>query len=149
MTRILILLNLAIFLTGCVTGPPYQNYQNSNAAVLRRDIPNFFKYLGGAGVVCVNKVDDFKLGKKVAYLSPGKHLLNLYIVTSGPTSTEDQVSFVFKANHKYTLTAQLVDRYFDINLVDETDGKGQVVKSITSNNQAFTDSTPIYIPTPR
>lgn len=147
-------LSLAIvivaFLTGCATtGPTYSNYTGQDAACIKGDTANVFKFFSdGEAHVRIKEIDGVPTGSREPYcFSPGKHRLGVSAYNNYQTA-QDYVDLEFGADKQYWLRANLRGISFAFQLWDITNQPetkvGDFSLKVGYTSQPVT--VPIFIP---
>ena len=149
MSKLIFGLVLALALSGCATGPRFENYSGANASCVEGDTANLVKfYTEGEAHVSIKEIDDLPTGGGRRFcVSAGKHRLgvsayNMY------REAEEYFDFDLETGRKYKVRANLQGISFVFHFVDITDGKetqlSELRVKVTSQTQPMT--VPIIIP---
>ena len=141
------LVGILSILSGCATGPTYQNYSKTDAACIDGDVANFIKFFSdGEAHVRIAEVDELQANSNPVCVPPGEHKVGFTAVNSGRTVNE-YITFNFEASKKYKIKANVRGIAFDCTLNDITDGTEKKLSEfrvkISGSSQAY---VPIIIP---
>ena len=133
-------------LAGCAAGPMYQSYRGQDAACVKGDIANIFKFFSddGEAHVMIEEIDGVPTGGREPYcFVPGKHRIGV-AATNNYQTAQDYVDLDFEAGKTYWLRANLRGISLVFQLVDVTYSPGTKVAEFSLKAR---DSTPpAYIP---
>lgn len=149
MKKLYISLGLLVCVTGCATGPRYENYKAEDAACIEGDIANVVKFFSeGEAHVHIKEIDGVPTGSGEPYcFAPGKHRLGVSGSNNYQTA-QDYVDLEFEARKKYWLRGNLRGISVVFQLIDITTQPGTKVAEfsikVCSTSQPMT--VPIFIP---
>jgi hypothetical protein len=151
MNRIIIVL-FAILLTACAGTPKYPSTSASDAACVKGDMANFFKFFSaGEAHVHIKEIDGVPTegGTGPFCFAPGKHRLGISGYNNHQTA-QDYVELTFESGKKYWIRGNLrgMNVYFE--LIDITSSEEKVAEfNMRVNMHSNPAPIPIFIPVVR
>ncbi|MBI5040975.1 MAG: hypothetical protein HZB57_07205 [Gammaproteobacteria bacterium] len=141
---------ILLFISSCATGPTYEQYTNTDAACIKGDMANFFKFFAsGEAHVNILEIDGLPVNKGGGFscVSPGKHSFGV-VANNNYRNVNDYIDLNLESGRKYQLKANLAGISFWFKLHDITNNSDQIVQEfkLKVNGQDTPVTVPIFIP---